>query len=101
MGSGCFGRVVKAEVDRLMKDDERVRTLVAVKMVRTTSANVIEATKSLVNELKILGHLGSHENVVNLLGACTKNISGGPKIISIVVLITLILIKYIYFHGRC
>lgn len=76
MGSGCFGRVVKAEADGLMKDGEPVKT-VAVKMVRTTSANFNEATISLANDIKILGHLGSHKNVVNLLGACTKDFFEG------------------------
>ena len=48
-----------------MKSDEPVTT-VAVKMVRLTAdAAVLE---SLVGELKMI-HLGSHENVVNLLGA--------------------------------
>ena len=28
--------------------------------------------RELVSELKILIHIGWHENVVNLLGACTK-----------------------------
>lgn len=31
--------------------------------------------RALVLELKILIHLGRHENVVNLLGAVTKNIT--------------------------
>ena len=30
--------------------------------------------KALVSELKIMGHLGKHVNVVNLLGACTENV---------------------------
>jgi len=28
--------------------------------------------KDLLSELKILIHIGSHENIVNLLGACTR-----------------------------
>jgi len=27
--------------------------------------------EALMSELKILGHLGYHDNIVNLLGACT------------------------------
>lgn len=34
--------------------------------------------KALMTELKILIHIGHHLNIVNLLGACTKN--GGKKI---------------------
>ena len=72
LGSGAFGRVVKAEATGL-KEDEPVTT-VAVKMVRSTADAA--ALESLVGELKIMIHLGSHQNVVNLMGACT-NISQG------------------------
>lgn len=34
--------------------------------------------KALMTELKILIHIGHHLNIVNLLGACTKN--GGKEI---------------------
>ena len=48
---------------------------VAVKMVRS-GAN-IAAMEALIGELKILIYLGSHLNVVNLLGACTKQMYKG------------------------
>ena len=48
---------------------------VAVKMAKS-NANVA-ALEALVSELKILIHLGSHLNVVNLMGACTKRITRG------------------------
>jgi hypothetical protein len=51
-------------------------TTVAVKMVRA-NAQSNDALSSLIRELKILIYLGSHVNVVNLLGACTKSISKG------------------------
>ena len=69
---GCFGRVVKAEAVGIKGSG--VKT-VAVKMVR--SVTNVAALEALVSELKILIHLGSHLNVVNLLGACTKKISQG------------------------
>ena len=75
MGTGAFGRVVKAEAIGL-KSDEPVTT-VAVKMVRSRAD--IAAIQSLVSELKIMVHLGSHLNVVNLMGACTKDISKGDE----------------------
>ncbi|EFX87291.1 hypothetical protein DAPPUDRAFT_44144, partial [Daphnia pulex] len=71
IGVGCFGRVVKAEAVGLKGSEETVKT-VAVKMVRS-EANV-SAMEALISELKILVYLGSHLNVVNLLGACTKQI---------------------------
>lgn len=33
-----------------------------------------------MSELKILGYLGNHDNIVNLLGACTQ---GGDNVITI------------------
>jgi serine/threonine protein kinase len=74
LGAGCFGRVVKAEAVGIKGSDEPIKT-VAVKMVR--SQTNVAALEALASELKILIHLGSHLNVVNLLGACTKKISQG------------------------
>jgi hypothetical protein len=74
LGAGCFGRVVKAEAVGLKGSEEIVKT-VAVKMVRS-EANV-SAMEALISELKILVYLGSHLNVVNLMGACTKKIHTG------------------------
>ena len=74
--------MVKAEAFGLkpevfgLKPDEPVRT-VAVKMVRSTADAA--ALESLVGELKIMIHLGSHLNVVNLMGACT-DISKGTVV---------------------
>ncbi|XP_017858056.1 PREDICTED: platelet-derived growth factor receptor alpha isoform X8 [Drosophila arizonae] len=71
LGAGAFGVVLKGEAEGI-KSDEPVST-VAVKMVkRTADAEVVRA---LVSELKIMVHLGQHLNVVNLLGAVTKNIA--------------------------
>ena len=41
-----------------------------------TSKDVL---KSLMSELKIMSHLGSHPNIVNLLGAITTNIQRSRK----------------------
>ena len=76
LGEGCFGRVVKAEAVGIKDSEETVKT-VAVKMIK--SATNVAALEALVSELKILIHLGSHLNVVNLLGACTKQISRGSE----------------------
>ncbi len=76
MGTGCFGRVVRAEAVGIKGSEETVKT-VAVKMIK--SATNVAALEALVSELKILIYLGSHLNVVNLLGACTKQISRGSE----------------------
>jgi hypothetical protein len=60
-------------------DNEAVTT-VAVKMVRANAQSGQDALGSLIRELKILIYLGSHVNVVNLLGACTKSFVKGENI---------------------
>ena len=80
LGSGCFGRVLKGRAFGLLGVLEN-RT-VAVKMAR--SHHDKEALEALVCELKIMvhfNHLGSHLNVVNLLGACTKDLKGNNKLL--------------------
>ncbi|XP_046395361.1 vascular endothelial growth factor receptor 2-like [Ischnura elegans] len=71
IGSGAFGMVMKAEAHGIVEWE--ATTTVAVKMVKrcTDSTHI----KALASELKIMAHLGSHLNVVNLLGACTKNLA--------------------------
>ncbi len=76
LGAGCFGRVVRAEAVGIKDSEETVKT-VAVKMIK--SATNVAALEALVSELKILIYLGSHLNVVNLLGACTKQIFRGSE----------------------
>ncbi|XP_012229228.2 vascular endothelial growth factor receptor 1-like isoform X1 [Linepithema humile] len=70
LGSGAFGVVMKAEALGICKNE--MVTTVAVKIVRRTTD--LTYIRALSNELKIMIHLGKHLNVVNLLGACTKNI---------------------------
>ncbi|XP_023247047.1 vascular endothelial growth factor receptor kdr-like, partial [Copidosoma floridanum] len=70
LGSGAFGVVVKAEASGICATE--AVTTVAVKMVHENAESVY--VRALVKEFKIMMHLGQHLNVVNLLGACTKNI---------------------------
>uniref|UniRef100_A0A3Q3WWH0 receptor protein-tyrosine kinase n=1 Tax=Mola mola TaxID=94237 RepID=A0A3Q3WWH0_MOLML len=72
LGSGAFGKVVEATAYGLGSDDV---TLVAVKMLKPSAHS--EEREALMSELKILSHLGYHDNIVNLLGACTQ---GGPML---------------------
>ncbi|XP_063986555.1 vascular endothelial growth factor receptor 1 isoform X2 [Diachasmimorpha longicaudata] len=71
LGHGAFGVVMKAEARGIMEDEDT--TTVAVKMVKRSAESI--HIRALVSELKIMVHLGKHLNVVNLLGACTKNIA--------------------------
>ncbi|KAL0974038.1 hypothetical protein UPYG_G00214570 [Umbra pygmaea] len=68
LGSGAFGRVVEATVYGL--SHSHYSTKVAVKMLKSTARR--SETQALMSELKIMSHLGPHLNIVNLLGACTK-----------------------------
>ncbi|XP_028450580.1 macrophage colony-stimulating factor 1 receptor 2 [Perca flavescens] len=72
LGSGAFGKVVEATAYGLGSDNA---TRVAVKMLKPSAHS--EEREALMSELKILGHLGYHDNIVNLLGACTR---GGPML---------------------
>ncbi|CAL9684978.1 unnamed protein product [Knipowitschia caucasica] len=73
LGSGAFGKVVAATAVGLDPDHEE--TTVAVKMLKPRALS--EERDALMSELKILSHIGFHQNIVNLLGACT---SGGPML---------------------
>ncbi|XP_035392206.1 macrophage colony-stimulating factor 1 receptor [Electrophorus electricus] len=74
LGSGAFGKVVEATAYGLGKEDTVTR--VAVKMLKARAHS--DEKEALMSELKILSHLGQHENIVNLLGACTY---GGPVLV--------------------
>ncbi|XP_059350096.1 LOW QUALITY PROTEIN: fibroblast growth factor receptor 1-like [Daphnia carinata] len=87
LGKGCcFGEVYKSEAVGLKGSDEHVTT-VAVKKILSTSQFQMKsntaALDALIGELKILNYLGSHLNVVNLLGACTKDIIKGELLVII------------------
>ncbi|XP_077182721.1 macrophage colony-stimulating factor 1 receptor [Paroedura picta] len=71
LGAGAFGEVVEATAFGLGKEDSVLK--VAVKMLKSTAHT--DEQEALMSELKIMSHLGHHENIVNLLGACTY---GGP-----------------------
>lgn len=74
LGAGAFGEVVEATAFGLGKEDSVLK--VAVKMLKSTAHN--DEQEALISELKIMSHLGHHENIVNLLGACTH---GGPVLV--------------------
>ncbi|XP_071951646.1 vascular endothelial growth factor receptor 1-like [Antedon mediterranea] len=69
IGRGAFGRVYKAEAFGIEKGT--ALTSVAVKMLKEDACETEK--KALMTELKMLVHIGPHLNIVNLLGACTRN----------------------------
>uniref|UniRef100_A0A8C7ZKH7 receptor protein-tyrosine kinase n=1 Tax=Oryzias sinensis TaxID=183150 RepID=A0A8C7ZKH7_9TELE len=72
LGSGAFGKVVRATAYGLCSPD--TVTTVAVKMLKPNAHSTEK--EALMSELKVLSYLGNHMNIVNLLGACTV---GGEK----------------------
>lgn len=77
LGQGAFGRVVKAEAIGL--GDRGQSLTVAVKMLKERAD--VSQRKALMAELKILIHLGRHLNIVNILGAVTKNVAKGELMV--------------------
>ncbi|NWZ01002.1 FLT3 kinase, partial [Loxia curvirostra] len=76
LGSGAFGKVVTATAYGINNAGDSVQ--VAVKMLKEKPD--ASEKDALMSELKMMTHIGSHENIVNLLGACT--LSGKLKLIS-------------------
>ncbi|NXT04039.1 CSF1R factor, partial [Prunella fulvescens] len=74
LGAGAFGKVVEATAFGLGKEDSVLK--VAVKMLKSSADR--DEQEALMSELKIMSHLGHHQNIVNLLGACT---CGGPILV--------------------
>ncbi|NXU45030.1 FLT3 kinase, partial [Drymodes brunneopygia] len=74
LGSGAFGKVVNATAYGINNAGDSVQ--VAVKMLKEKPD--VSEKDALMSELKMMTHIGSHENIVNLLGACT--VSGNLKL---------------------
>ncbi|XP_078656660.1 fibroblast growth factor receptor 2-like [Branchiostoma floridae x Branchiostoma belcheri] len=71
IGRGQFGEVRLGEVR-----NRGVTTTVAVKTLRDSASD--SDKKDLLGELEILVTVGRHDNIISLVGACTK---GGPLMI--------------------
>ncbi|CAL4064397.1 unnamed protein product, partial [Meganyctiphanes norvegica] len=67
LGEGCFGQVWKAEAVDIRGNGPM---LVAVKTLKERAGEIEK--RDLIQELKVLKGLGSHPNVVSLLGCCTE-----------------------------
>uniref|UniRef100_A0A8C6RVU7 Receptor-type tyrosine-protein kinase FLT3 n=1 Tax=Nannospalax galili TaxID=1026970 RepID=A0A8C6RVU7_NANGA len=67
LGSGAFGKVMNATAYGISNTGVSIQ--VAVKMLKEKADS--SEREALMSELKMMTHLGHHENIVNLLGACT------------------------------
>lgn len=61
------------KADAIGISNKKSSTIVAVKMVKPNSDS--SHTKALISELKIMIYIGKHLNIVNVLGACTQDIT--------------------------
>ncbi|XP_071536960.1 vascular endothelial growth factor receptor 1-like [Panulirus ornatus] len=98
LGSGAFGRVVKATVVGL-DEDGISSTTAAVKMCKSQADQ--SQVRSLALELKILIHLGKHLNIVNLLGANTVHIGKGELWILVEYCHFGNLLTFMHCHKKC
>ena len=68
LGSGAFGQVVKGT---------HRGSQVAIKMLKRNASSNVDCLRSLLGELKVMTCLGSHPNLVGLIGAITTKVKRG------------------------
>lgn len=69
LGEGAFGKVVMAHAHGLVKNGQA--TTVAVKMLK--EGHTDEDVKDLVCEMEVMKMIGTHINIINLLGCCSQD----------------------------
>lgn len=69
LGEGAFGKVVMAHANGLVKTGQP--TIVAVKMLK--EGHTDEDVKDLVCEMEVMKMIGTHINIINLLGCCCQD----------------------------
>ncbi|KAK3861992.1 hypothetical protein Pcinc_032098 [Petrolisthes cinctipes] len=80
LGAGAFGRVYRATALNLLPGHSR--TTVAVKMIKSRTDSI--QLKALRSEVKIMIHIGRHVNIVNLLGAHSKDLASKGELMLLV-----------------
>jgi len=69
LGEGAFGKVLMADAYALLKAE--CSTAVAVKMLKEGHSD--EDVKDLISELELMKQVGTHDNIINLLGCCSED----------------------------
>ncbi|KAM8853898.1 fibroblast growth factor receptor 1b isoform 1-T2 [Synchiropus picturatus] len=70
LGEGCFGRVVLGQVAGLDQNSSRI-SQVAVKMLKAGGSDSDQL--DLIAEMEMMKTIGRHQNIINLVGACTHD----------------------------
>lgn len=109
IGKGFFGRVYEGQIKWKTKNQNKTgryldlytekNETVAIKTTKDRSS--LEQMLSLVDELKILIHIGKHINIVNLLGACSSNMEKGELLVIVEYCRYGNLRDYIITHSKC
>ncbi|KAG5835279.1 fibroblast growth factor receptor 1b [Anguilla anguilla] len=71
LGEGCFGQVLMGEALGLDREKPNHVTKVAVKMLKSDATE--KELSDLISEMEMMKIIGKHKNIINLLGACTKD----------------------------
>ncbi|XP_019731770.1 fibroblast growth factor receptor 1-A-like, partial [Hippocampus comes] len=71
LGEGCFGQVTLAEAIGLDRERPTCVTKVAVKMLKADASD--KDLMDLVSEMELMKMIGRHKNIINLIGACTRD----------------------------
>ena len=69
LGSGAFGKVMSGVAQDLFGDEKETR--VAIKMLREDGTD--RELMDLLSETEVMKNIGSHENIINLLGVCSRD----------------------------
>ncbi|XP_035705551.1 vascular endothelial growth factor receptor 1 isoform X2 [Folsomia candida] len=69
LGQGAYGCVYRAQLEK----NDGYTTTVAVKMINPEDTDVVYF-KALLTEVKIMSCIGKHENIIQLIGATTREI---------------------------
>ena len=70
LGGGNFGSVHKGEIAGLC--DSNAKTTIAVKTVKNPESET--EVKDFLYEIKIMGYIKPHLNLVSMIGSCTTDV---------------------------
>ena len=76
LGSGNFGSVYKGELIGL--HGLNTKTTIAIKSVKNSDSET--EVKDFLYEIKVMGHVKPHQNLVNMIGSCIDDLEEGGEV---------------------